>query len=84
MTNAVIFFKHKERKMVATLLLWKTRGETFCTVAMIQVGEWAHSGSMPLSNPLPPCLAFQRIWKHILPTDGRDGRPTCVAHRFLT
>lgn len=51
--------------MVATVPLWKTSGETSCTVATTQVGEWGHSGS----NHLPPCLAFQRTWKHILSTD---------------
>lgn len=44
MTNAVIFLKHKERKMAATVLLWKASGETSCTVATIQAGGWGHSG----------------------------------------
>lgn len=45
MTNTVIFFKHKEGKMAATVLLWKASRETSHAVATIQVEEWRHAGS---------------------------------------
>lgn len=38
--------------MVATVLLWKTGGETSCTVAAIQVGECGHSGSSASHSPI--------------------------------
>ena len=44
MTNTVIFLKHKEGKMAATVLLWKASRETSRAVATIQVEEWRPSG----------------------------------------
>lgn len=73
------FLKMLGGKMVATALLWRAGGETSCAVAPIQAAEWGPSGSSPPSSRTPPCLALQRIRRHILSTDGRS-----EGHRFLT
>ena len=48
------------------------------------MGNGVTLAQAPPSNDLPPCLAFQRVRKHTLFTQGQDGRPTSGAHGFLT
>lgn len=59
-TIAIIFLKHREGEMVATVLLWKASGETSCAVATIQVGEQGHSGSNAALQSPDPTPSFPK------------------------
>lgn len=84
MTDAVVFLKHREGKMRLQSCSGNPVGKLSVPWPRFRLGNGVTLAQVLPSNHRTPRLAFWRIQKCVLSTDGQAGCPTSAAPRFLT